>query len=174
MSLSTSGILLITVVDSPDYISRFTNLHYLTFSNLFLTLPRGHCGRSLGGGNSSAWIVGVIAALRSPITHLTIEIRVREPGGLITMDWEAIDALLSSQEVLRSLVQVSVVFLGGTQNVDWESIAYPVTIRRLMPSTSTMGLLAFFTREPKLSTAQFPPRATQHLVRSRRISGLHI
>jgi len=166
------------LVDSPNYISHFTNLRYLTFVNLFLSLPARFCGESVGGGNSFAWIVDVITALRSPITHLTIGIRVCEPAGLTVMDWKAIDVLLSSREVFRSLVQVSVVFLGEPapepQNVDWGGIAYPVTIRRLMPLTSMMGLLTFHTRGPKLSTAQPPPRATQHLVRSRRISGLHI
>lgn len=165
-----------SLVDSTDYISHFTNLRHLIFVNLFLALPVGPRGRSVDGVNSFAWIVSVITALRSPITHLTIEVRVPEPAGLIAMDWGAIDVLLSSREVFRSLVQVSVVFLGQPQNIDWEGVVYPVTIRRLMPLTSMMGLLTFSTRGPKLSTAQPPPQATQHLVRfkSRRISGLHV
>ena len=152
-SLSTSTILLITVVDSLDYISRFTNLRHLTFANLVPT-PRGHYKRTVGGETSFAWIVGVIAALRSPITHLTIEILVHEPADLKAVDWTAIDVLLSRREVLRSLVQVSVVFLDKLENADrglvLEGTAHPVTIRRLMPLTSMMGLLTFFTRGPKL------------------------
>lgn len=134
--------------------------------DLFLAPRRYLCGQSVGDENSFSWVVGVIAALRSPITHLTIEIRVYDPAGLHIMDWKAVDVLLSSR--VRSLVQVSVIFLEQLQGVCWESIVYPVTIRRLMPLTSMMGLLTFSTRGPTMSTAQPPSRAAQYPARSRR------
>ena len=141
-----------TVVDSPDYISHFTNLRHLTFANIFL-VPRGlyEWGR-VGGGASFTWIHGAIAALRSPITHLTIEILIHQPSDLNILDWRALDVLLTTREVLRSLVQVSVVFLGKLEGRSWdpESIAHPVTIRRLMPLTLAIGLLTISTQGPKL------------------------
>ena len=148
-SLPTSAILLMTVVDSPGYISHFTNLRHLTLANIF---PRGPYGWRACKGGHFKWVHGAVAALQSPITHLTIEILIHQPADLNFVDWKALDMLLSTQEVLRSLVQVSVVFLGKVESCDWDpkSIAHPVTIRRLMPLTSMMGLLTISTRGPKL------------------------
>lgn len=152
-SFSTPAILLTIVVDLPDYISYFTNLRHLTFANI-LPAPRGRYERTMGEGASFAWIVGVITALKSPITHLAIEVLVYQPADLKAVDWTAIDLLLSRREVFPSLVQVSVVFLDKLDDAygGWgpESTAHPLTVRRLMPLTSMMGLLTFSTRGPRL------------------------
>ena len=141
---------LTTVVDSPDYISCFTNIRHLTFGDLRLD-PKDHYRRDWGG-KSFAWVHGAIAALQSPITHLTIEVLVHRPTDLDAVDWVAIDELLSTREVLRSLAKVSVVFLDRLEDDDWDpkSVAYPTAIRRQMPLTSMMGLLSIVTRGPKL------------------------
>ena len=138
-----------TVADSPDYVSCFTNLRHLTFTDLHFNPRDGNKWRH--GEKSFAWVHNTIAALQSPITHLTIEVLTYQPATLKAVDWKAIDVLLSRREVFRSLVQVSVVFLDRLKdgNRDPESIAHPVTIRRLMPSTSVMGLLNVVTRGPK-------------------------
>ena len=140
-----------TVVDTPDYISHFTNLRHLTFANLFL-IPRGRYKRVAEGESPFAWVNSAIADLRSPITHFTIEVLIRQPAQLDAVDWKALDVLLSTREVLRSLVRVSVVFLGRLEGGGWDpkSIAEPVAVRRLMPLTSMMGLLTVSTRGPKL------------------------
>lgn len=139
-----------TAVDSPDYISRFTNLRHLTFANLYLT-PRDHYKRS-GNGVSFAWVHGAIAALQAPITHLTIEVIVLQPADLNAVDWKSIDNLLFIREIFRSLVQVWVVFLDTLEDGDQnpKSIAHPETIRRQMLLTSAMGLLTIATRGPEL------------------------
>ena len=142
--------LLMTAVDSPDYISRFTNLRHLTFANLYLT-PRDHYKRS-GNGVSFAWVHGAIAALQAPITHLTIEVIVLQPADLNAVDWKSIDNLLFIREIFRSLVQVWVVFLDTLEDGDQnpKSIAHPEAIRRQMLLTSAMGLLTIATRGPEL------------------------
>ena len=98
------------------------------------------------------WITEAIAALRSPITHLTIEILVHQPDDLDVVLWKALHLLISEREVFRSLVQVSVVFLDKLENADsWdpEGTAHPAAIRRMIPITSMMGLLTFSSRGPK-------------------------
>ena len=94
----------------------------------------------------------VIAAIQSPITHLTFEILVHREADLHAIDWKAIDVLISTREILRSLVEVSVVFLDRVETQGWDpmSVAHPVTIRRLMPLTAMMGLLNIATRGPKM------------------------
>ena len=142
-----------TVVDSPGYIFHFTNLRHLTFANLFLP-QGGHYRQRAGDKGTFAWIPATISALRSSITHLTIEILIHQPSDLNAVNWKALDVLLFTREVLRSLVQVSVVFLGQLEDVDGgqdpESIAHPVTVRRLMPMTPVIRLLAISTRGPRL------------------------
>jgi hypothetical protein len=150
-SLPLFAILLMTVVDSPDYISRFMNLRHLTFAYLDHVLNYKLSGSR--SRKSFAWVHGAIAVLQSPITHLTIEILVRQPADLDVVDWKAIDVLISTREALRSLVQVSVIFLDsrlGDEGQDPKSIADPATIRREMPLTSAMGLLNIVTRGPKM------------------------
>jgi hypothetical protein len=139
--------LLTTAVDSPDYISRFTNLRHLTFAELHLT-PRDHYKRS-GNGVSFAWVHGAIAALKSPITHITTEVLVTQPADLNAVDWKSIDILLSARSTLRSF---TVVFLDTLEDEgrNPQSIAHPMTIRRQMPLTSMMGRLIIATRGPTL------------------------
>jgi len=134
----------------PKYISHFTNLRHLTLANLLPT-PRRHYTRD-DDTQPFAWVEGAIAAIQSPITHLTIEVLIHQPADLSGIDWNAIDVLLSTREVLRSLVQVLVVFLDKVEDEGWDSnsIAHPVTIRGLMPRTSEAGLLAIATRGPPL------------------------
>jgi len=137
-----------TVLDSPDYISCFTNLRHLTFTDLNPT-QKDHYEHTR---KSFAWVNGAIAAIQSPITHLTFEILVRRSADLYAMDWKAIDVLISSRGSLRSLVQVLVVFLDRLEDEDWDSksTAHPVTVRGLMPLTATMGLLKIATRGPRI------------------------
>jgi hypothetical protein len=151
-SLPLFAILLMTVVDSPDYISHFTNLRHLTFADLY-HVPRDHHKLSGSGSRKSlVWVHGAIAAIQSPITHLTFEVLVRQPADLDAVDWETIDVLISTREALRSLVQVSVIFLDWLRHEgqDPKSIADPATIRREMPLTSAMGLLNIVIRGPKM------------------------
>jgi hypothetical protein len=95
---------------------------------------------------------GAIAALQSPITHLTIEVIVLQPADLNAVDWKSIDNLLFIREMFRSLVQVWVVFLDTLEDGDRnpKSIAHPETIRTQMLLTSAMGLLTIATRGPEL------------------------
>jgi len=139
-----------TVVDWPNYISHFTNLRHLAFANLFLI---GWCKWDAEDESPFAWVNRAIVALRSPITHLTIEVLIRQPAELDAVNWKGIDVLTSTRETLPSLVQVSVVFLSGVAYKKWDpkkSIADPVAIRRLMPLTSMKGLLTVSTRGPKM------------------------
>lgn len=128
------------IVDPPDYISCFTNLRRLTFANIYSILPGRHRRNDIG--ESFGWVNGVVAIIQSPITHLTFEILVHRLHD-ITLDWKALDVLISSREALRSLVQVSVVFLDrlGDGDGDLMSTVHPVALRRLMPLTAMMGLL---------------------------------
>ena len=137
------------VADLPNYISCFANLRHLTFADL-QPGQKDHYKHNWGG-KSFAWVHGAIAALNSPITHLTIEVLVRQPADLHAVDWMAIDVLLSTREVLQSLVRVSVVFLDRVEDEerDPKSIAYPAAIRRQMPLTLMKGLLSIVTRGPK-------------------------
>ena len=91
---------------------------------------------------------GAIAALKSPITHLIFEVLVRQAAELNAVDWKTIDALISAPGMLRSLVQVSVVFLRRLEGESWDprSIAYPETVRKLMPKTERMGILTIASR----------------------------
>ena len=91
---------------------------------------------------------GAIAALKSPITHLIFEILVRQAAELNAVDWKIIDGLISTSEMLRSLVQVSVVFLRRLEGEsrDPKGIAYPEIIRKLMPKTERMAILTIGSR----------------------------
>ena len=128
---STLSTLLKRVVDSPNYISCFTNLRHLTFANL--DPARDEIGEEF------TWVNGAIAVIQSPITHLAFEIRARKAADINVVDWKAIDALISTRTILQSLVQVLVVF---------KRVAHPVAIRRLVLLTTMMGLFA--TRRPKM------------------------
>ena len=141
-------LLICTSVDSPDYISYFTNLRHLTFANLDYC----RCDWWRDTEKCIGWVTLAILAIQSPITHLTFEMLVHRETDLHTIDWKAIDVLISTRGVLRSLVQVSVVFLDRVESEDWDSksIARPATIRRLMPSTAMMGLLNVATRGPRM------------------------
>ena len=141
--------LLMTVVDSPNYISRLTNLRELTLTNLNPGPRDDHKWND--DKKTFVWVGGVIAALRSPITHLTIEVLIHKSTDLNAVDWKAIDVVLSSRGASRSLVRVSVVFLDKLENEEWDpkSTADPTTIRRLMPMTTMMGLLTITSRGPK-------------------------
>ena len=103
-------------------------------------------------GKCFEWVNRAIVAVQSPITHLTFEILVHRAADLHAIDWKAIDVLISTRAVLRSLVQVSVVFLDRVETEGWDpmSVAHPVTIRRLMPLTAMMGLLKISTRGPRM------------------------
>ena len=138
------------IADSPDYISCFTSIRRLTFASL--NLVQYERPRRKGEERPFAWVNGALSSVQSPITYLAFEILIHRASDLNAVDWTAIDVLISKGGTLRSLIQVSVVFLDRLEGGDRDpnSVAHPVAIRRLMPLTAMMGLLTVATRGPEL------------------------
>jgi len=95
-----------------------------------------------GPMESLLWIPLVLRSVTAPISKLCIELMIKNIDHLDSMDWSQIDRILTNQESLRSLTEVSVTVMSNSAlrgTIDTKALKSFIAQR--LPATSQRGIL---------------------------------
>ena len=102
-----------------------------------------------GPMESLMWIPLVLKSVTAPIRRLSIELVIRNIDHLGSMDWGQVDHILTHQESLQQLTEVSVYVMSTSAirgTIDAEALKASVGLR--LPMTSGRGILRCVVRKP--------------------------
>ena len=113
----------------PDFVSKLTNLETLIMDKIYVLCPGD------GPMESLLWILPVLRNVATPIRKLCIE-------HLDSVGWPQVDHILTDQEPLRRLTQVSVIVMSTSairRIIDADALK--VFAAQRLPMTSQRGIL---------------------------------
>ena len=131
-----STLTLLISTGMPDFVSKLTNLEILIMDKIYVPRPGD------GPMESLLWIPPVLRSVAAPIRKLCIELMIKNIDHLDSMDWPQVDHILTNQEPLRWLTEVSInamstSLIRGT--IDKEALK--VSVSQRLPMTSQRGIL---------------------------------
>jgi hypothetical protein len=126
-----------------DFVSRLTNLDTLIMDKIYVLRPGD------GPMESLLWIPPVLRSVTAPIRKLCIELMIKNPDHLDSMDWQQVDHILANQESLRWLTEVGVTVMptSAIRGII-DTNALKALVAQRLPMTSQRGILRCIVGKP--------------------------